>query len=47
MNVLVTCGSGQTGYNDIMNANIRLLLFVAISLALATAVPVIVTAAMV
>lgn len=45
MNVFVTCGSGQTGYNDIMNANIRLLLFMALSLVLACAVPVIVTAA--
>jgi hypothetical protein len=45
MNVLVTCHSGPAGYNDVMNANTCLLLFMAVSLILAIAVPVIVTAA--
>jgi hypothetical protein len=45
MNILLTCRSGLTGYNDVMKANTRLLLFMAVSLILAIAVPVIVTAA--
>ena len=44
MNGPVTRCSGPIGYKRIMNANTRLLLFMALSLILAIAVPVIVTA---
>jgi hypothetical protein len=45
MNGLIIHRSGPTGYNAPMNANTRLLLLIAVSLILAIAVPVIVTAA--
>jgi hypothetical protein len=44
MNGPLTCRSGPIGYKRIMNATTRLLLFMALSLILAIAVPVIVTA---
>jgi len=44
MNGPLTCRSGPIGYKRIMNATTRLLLFMALSLILAIAVPVIITA---
>ena len=45
MNGVIISGSGTTRYNRIMNSTTRILLLMALSLILAIAVPVIVTAA--
>jgi hypothetical protein len=44
MNGVITFGSGTTRYNRIMNGTTRILLLMVLSLVVAIAVPVIVTA---